>query len=119
LDGNRITCRDWFQLSLKEGLTIFRDQSFSEDSLKTAVMRVHDVKYLREAQFPEDSGPLSHPVRPDSYIEINNFYTATVYNKGAEVLRMLRTIIGTTTFRQGMDLYFQRYDGQRSRLMIM
>ncbi|OGT62667.1 MAG: aminopeptidase N [Gammaproteobacteria bacterium RIFCSPHIGHO2_12_FULL_45_12] len=110
--GNRVTCRDWFQLSLKEGLTIFRDQSFSEDTLSRAVMRIRDVVDLRETQFPEDAGPLAHPVRPDSYIEINNFYTATIYNKGAEILRMLQTIIGKTPFRKGMDLYFARYDGK-------
>lgn len=110
--GNRITCRDWFQLSLKEGLTIFRDQSFTEDVLSQAVMRIRDVNALRESQFPEDAGPLAHPVRPDSYIEINNFYTATIYNKGAEVLRMLQTILGRQMFRKGMDLYFAKYDGQ-------
>jgi aminopeptidase N len=110
--GNRVTCRDWFQLSLKEGLTIFRDQSFSEDTLSQAVMRIRDVVDLREAQFPEDAGPLAHPVRPDSYIEINNFYTSTIYNKGAEVLRMMQTILGKSQFRKGMDLYFARFDGQ-------
>lgn len=110
--GNRVTCRDWFQLSLKEGLTIFRDQSFTEDTLSRAVMRIRDVNALRESQFPEDAGPLAHPVRPDSYIEINNFYTATVYNKGAEVLRMLQTILDKSLFRKGMDLYFARHDGQ-------
>ncbi|VVC76098.1 Aminopeptidase N [Aquicella siphonis] len=110
--GNRVTCRDWFQLSLKEGLTIFRDQTFSEDMLSPAVMRIREVNGLREVQFPEDAGPLSHPVRPDSYIEINNFYTATVYNKGAEILRMMQTILGKTLFRKGMDLYFARHDGQ-------
>ncbi len=110
--GNRVTCRDWFQLSLKEGLTIFRDQSFTEDLLSHAVMRIQEVNSLREVQFPEDAGPLAHPVRPDSYIEINNFYTATVYNKGAEVLRMLQTILGKSLFRKGMDLYFARHDGQ-------
>lgn len=110
--GNRVTCRDWFQLSLKEGLTIFRDQTFSEDILSPGVMRIRNVNYLREIQFPEDAGPLSHPVRPDAYIEINNFYTATIYNKGAEVLRMLQTILGKTLFRKGMDLYFARHDGQ-------
>ena len=110
--GNRVTCRDWFQLSLKEGLTIFRDQSFSEDMLSKAVMRIRDVIDLRETQFPEDAGPLAHPVRPDSYIEINNFYTATVYNKGAEILRMMQTILGKTLFRRAMDLYFARHDGQ-------
>lgn len=110
--GNRVTCRDWFQLSLKEGLTIFRDQTFSEDMLSPAVMRIREVNGLREVQFPEDAGPLAHPVRPDSYIEINNFYTATVYNKGAEVLRMLQTLLGKPMFRKGMDLYFARHDGQ-------
>lgn len=110
--GNRVTCRDWFQLSLKEGLTIFRDQSFSEDTLSRAVMRIRDVNRLREVQFAEDAGPLAHPVLPDSYIEINNFYTATIYEKGAEVLRMLRTILGSALFRKGMDLYFARHDGQ-------
>ncbi len=110
--GNRVTCRDWFQLSLKEGLTIFRDQSFTEDVLSQAVMRIHDVTALRETQFPEDAGPLAHPVRPDSYIEINNFYTSTIYNKGAEVLRMLQTILGRAMFRKGMDLYFAKFDGQ-------
>lgn len=110
--GNRVTCRDWFQLSLKEGLTIFRDQSFTEDLISKAVMRIRDVTYLREVQFPEDAGPLAHPVRPESYIEINNFYTATIYNKGAEVLRMMQTMIGRNTFRKGMDLYFARHDGK-------
>jgi aminopeptidase N len=110
--GNRVTCRDWFQLSLKEGLTIFRDQSFTEDILSKTVMRIHDVNTLREAQFPEDAGPLAHAVRPDSYIEINNFYTATVYNKGAEVLRMLQTLLGRSLFRRGMDCYFDTFDGQ-------
>src|SRR5579883_309699 len=110
--GNRVTCRDWFQLSLKEGLTIFRDQTFSEDLLSKAVMRIRDVIALREVQFAEDASPLAHPVRPDSYIEINNFYTATVYEKGAEVLRMLQTILGKPLFRKGMDLYFASYDGQ-------
>lgn len=110
--GNRVTCRDWFQLSLKEGLTIFRDQTFTEDMLSRAVMRIRDVNALREAQFPEDAGPLAHPVRPESYIEINNFYTATVYNKGAEIWRMLQTILGKSLFRKGMDLYFARHDGQ-------
>lgn len=110
--GNRVTCRDWFQLSLKEGLTIFRDQSFTEDVLSRGVMRIRDVHQLREAQFPEDAGPLAHPVRPDSYIEINNFYTSTIYNKGSEVLRMMQTILGKSMFRKGMDLYFARHDGQ-------
>jgi len=110
--GNRVTCRDWFQLSLKEGLTIFRDQEFSADMASRGVKRVVDVRALRTAQFAEDNGPLAHPVRPDSYMEINNFYTATVYNKGAEVIRMLRTLLGAHQFRKGMDLYFQRHDGQ-------
>lgn len=110
--GNRITCRDWFQLSLKEGLTIFRDQSFTADTTSKTVARIQDVNALRLSQFVEDAGPLAHPVRPDSYIEINNFYTATVYNKGSEVIRMMQTIIGEEAFRQGMDLYFERYDGQ-------
>ena len=110
--GNRVTCRDWFQLSLKEGLTIFRDQSFSEDTLSHAFIRIGNVRYLRDTQFPEDAGPLAHPVRPDAYIEINNFYTVTIYEKGAEVLRMLKTILGRDSFRRGMDLYFSRFDGQ-------
>src|SRR5262249_14023332 len=110
--GNRVTCRDWFQLSLKEGLTIFRDQSFSQDLLSRGVMRIKDVNTLRERQFPEDEGPLSHPVRPTSYIEIDNFYTMTVYEKGAEIWRMLQTLLGEATFRKGMDLYFAQHDGQ-------
>jgi aminopeptidase N len=110
--GDRVTCRDWFQLSLKEGFTVFRDQSFSGDMGSTAVKRIDDVRLLRAAQFPEDAGPLAHPVRPESYIEITNFYTATVYNKGAEVIRMMRTILGEETFRKGSDLYFKRHDGQ-------
>ncbi|MBF0627668.1 MAG: aminopeptidase N [Magnetococcales bacterium] len=110
--GNRVTCRDWFQLSLKEGLTIFRDQEFSSDVGSRPVQRIRDVLRLRAAQFPEDAGPTAHPVRPDSYMEINNFYTATVYNKGAEVVRMLLTLIGRETFRRGMDLYLRRHDGQ-------
>lgn len=110
--GNRVTCRDWFQLSLKEGLTIFRDQHFTEDLVSHAVMRIRDVTSLREAQFSEDASPLAHPVRPESYIEINNFYTATVYNKGAEVLRILRTLLGKAVFRKGMDVYFSRHDGE-------
>ncbi|WP_205479440.1 aminopeptidase N [Sphingomonas arenae] len=110
--GNRVTCRDWFQLSLKEGLTVFRDQSFSEDMGSPAVERIDQVRTLRAAQFPEDAGPLAHPIRPDSYIEIANFYTATVYNKGAEVIRMLRTILGPDLYRKGADLYFERHDGQ-------
>ena len=110
--GDRVTCRDWFQLSLKEGFTVFRDQSFSADIGSAAVKRIDDVRLLRAVQFPEDSGPLAHPVRPDSYIEITNFYTATIYNKGAEVIRMMRTLIGDAAFRAGTDLYFDRHDGQ-------
>ena len=110
--GNRITCRDWFQLSLKEGLTVFRDQEFTADRTSRAVKRIEDVNLLRTRQFAEDAGPLAHPVRPDSYIEINNFYTLTVYEKGAEVVRMLHTMLGPEGFRRGMDLYFQRHDGQ-------
>ena len=110
--GDRVTCRDWFQLSLKEGFTVFRDQSFSADMGSEAVKRIDDVRVLRAAQFPEDSGPLAHPVRPESYMEITNFYTATVYNKGAEVIRMMRTILGPEAFRKGSDLYFERHDGQ-------
>jgi aminopeptidase N len=110
--GNRITCRDWFQLSLKEGLTVFRDQEFSSDLGSRAVNRIHNVKILRSAQFPEDAGPMAHPIRPASVIEMNNFYTATVYNKGAEVIRMIHTLLGETNFRRGMDLYFERHDGQ-------
>jgi aminopeptidase N len=110
--GNRITCRDWFQLSLKEGLTIFRDQSFTADTTSPIVARINDVIELRNRQFPEDAGPLAHPVQPQSYIEINNFYTSTVYNKGAEVIRMQQTMLGNDLFRQGMDLYFARHDGQ-------
>jgi aminopeptidase N len=110
--GDRVTCRDWFQLSLKEGFTVFRDQSFSADVGSPAVKRIEDVRVLRAAQFPEDAGPLAHPVRPDSYIEIGNFYTATVYNKGAEVIRMLATVLGPDKFRAGTDLYFSRHDGE-------
>ncbi|TNF63550.1 MAG: aminopeptidase N [Burkholderiales bacterium] len=114
--GNRITCRDWFQLSLKEGLTVFRDQEFSmdlcADPSARAVKRIEDVRVLRTAQFPEDAGPMAHPVRPDSYVEINNFYTVTVYEKGAEVVRMMQTLVGRDGFRKGMSLYFQRHDGQ-------
>ena len=110
--GNRITCRDWFQLCLKEGLTVFRDQEFSSDMRSRPVKRISDVRNLRAAQFIEDSGPLAHPVRPEAYKEINNFYTATVYEKGSEVVRMVQTLIGKETFRAGMDLYFQRHDGE-------
>ncbi len=110
--GNRVTCRDWFQLSLKEGLTVFRDQEFSSDMQSRGVKRIEDVRVLRTSQFPEDGGPMAHPVRPDSYMEINNFYTATVYNKGAELVRMQHTMLGADTFRRGMDRYFERFDGQ-------
>ena len=110
--GNRVTCRDWFQLSLKEGFTVFREQQFSADMGSKAVKRIEDVDILRNHQFREDAGPMAHPVRPDSYIEINNFYTATVYHKGAEVIRMLHTLLGGEKFRHGTDLYFTRHDGQ-------
>jgi len=114
--GNRVTCRDWFQLSLKEGLTVFRDQEFSADLMGSAsgraVKRIEDVRLLRQVQFPEDAGPMAHPIRPDSYQEINNFYTVTVYEKGAEVVRMLHTLLGEDGFMKGMKLYFQRHDGQ-------
>ena len=110
--GNRVTCRDWFQLSLKEGFTVLRDQLFSQDMGSEPVKRIEDVRVLRSAQFPEDSGPLAHPIRPDSYQEISNFYTATVYNKGAEVIRMMRTLVGPERFRKGCDLYFERHDGE-------
>ena len=110
--GNRVTCRDWFQLSLKEGLTVFRDQQYGADMYSRAVQRIGEVRSLRARQFPEDAGPMSHPVRPQSYMEISNFYTATVYQKGAEVVRMIYTLIGPENFRKGMDLYFERHDGQ-------
>lgn len=114
--GNRVTCRDWFQLSLKEGLTVFRDQEFSQDMAATpsarAVKRIEDVRLLRDKQFQEDAGPMAHPVRPDSYIEINNFYTLTVYEKGAELVRMMQTLVGRAGFAQGLKLYFARHDGQ-------
>ena len=114
--GNRVTCRDWFQLSLKEGLTVFRDQEFSQDLAGSpsarAVKRIEDVRLLRTVQFAEDAGPMAHPVRPDSYLEINNFYTVTIYEKGAEVVRMMQTLVGREGFAQGMKLYFQRHDGQ-------
>ncbi len=109
--GNRITCRDWFQLCLKEGLTVYRDQEFTGDERSRDVQRIGDVRQLRARQFPEDAGPLAHPVRPETYIEINNFYTATVYEKGAELVRMIETILGRDQFRAGMDLYFERHDG--------
>lgn len=114
--GNRVTCRDWFQLSLKEGLTVFRDQEFSQDLADSpsarAVKRIEDVRVLRTTQFPEDAGPMAHPVRPDSYIEINNFYTVTIYEKGAELVRMMHTLVGRAGFARGMKLYFERHDGQ-------
>ena len=110
--GNRVTCRDWFQLSLKEGLTVFRDQEFGADTYSRPVQRIQEVRALRAAQFPEDAGPMAHPVRPQSYVEISNFYTATVYEKGAEVVRMIHTLTGAEAFRRGMDLYFARHDGQ-------
>ncbi len=110
--GNRVTCRDWFQLSLKEGLTVFRDQEFSADMQSRAIQRISDVRALRSRQFAEDAGPMAHPVRPSSYVEINNFYTATVYEKGAEVVRMYQSLLGKQGFRKGMDLYFERHDGQ-------
>jgi aminopeptidase N len=110
--GNRITCRDWFQLCLKEGLTVYRDQEFTADVRSRAVKRVADVRTLRAQQFPEDAGPLAHPVRPSSYVEINNFYTSTVYEKGAEIVRMMHTLLGEAGFRRGMNLYFDRHDGQ-------
>jgi aminopeptidase N len=109
--GNRVTCQDWFQLSLKEGFTVLRDQLFSQDMQGEAVKRIEDVRVLRQVQFPEDSGPLAHPIRPDSFREISNFYTATIYNKGAEVIRMMRTMAGPERFRAGCDLYFERHDG--------
>ncbi|MDQ7966482.1 aminopeptidase N [Pseudomonas plecoglossicida] len=110
--GNRVTCRDWFQLSLKEGFTVFRDAEFSADMNSRTVKRIEDVAYLRTHQFAEDAGPMAHPVRPDSFIEISNFYTLTVYEKGAEVVRMVRTLLGSEGFRKGSDLYFERHDGQ-------
>ncbi|HEY6633652.1 MAG TPA: aminopeptidase N, partial [Rhizobiaceae bacterium] len=110
--GNRITCRDWFQLCLKEGLTVFRDHEFSADQRSRAVKRIAEVRTLRAHQFPEDQGPLAHPARPRRYREINNFYTATVYEKGSEIVRMIKTILGAATFREGMDLYFERHDGE-------
>ncbi len=110
--GNRVTCRDWFQLTLKEGLTVFRDQQYSADMTSAAVKRIDDVLFLRALQFPEDAGPMAHPIRPEAYIAVDNFYTATVYDKGAEVIRMIHTLLGTDDFRRGMDLYFERHDGQ-------
>ncbi len=110
--GNRVTCRDWFQLSLKEGLTVFRDQQFTADMISAPVKRIQDVRVLRNVQFPEDNGPMAHPVRPDSYIEINNFYTVTVYEKGAEVIRMLHTLLGREAFVKGVQRYLEQFDGQ-------
>src|ERR1041385_393159 len=110
--GDRVTCRDWFQLCLKEGLTVFRDQEFTGDTRSGPVERIAAVRMLKTHQFPEDAGPLAHPVRPASYIEINNFYTATVYEKGAELCRMMLTLIGRAAFRKAMDLYFERHDGE-------
>ncbi|MBS0338195.1 MAG: aminopeptidase N [Proteobacteria bacterium] len=110
--GDRVTCRDWFQLSLKEGLTVFRDQEYGADMYSRPVQRIQEVRALRAAQFPEDAGPMAHPVRPQSYMEIRNFYTVTVYEKGAEVVRMQHTLLGAENFRKGMDLYFERHDGQ-------
>ena len=114
--GNRVTCRDWFQLSLKEGLTVFRDQQYGADRYSHSVTRIQEVRQLRSIQFPEDSGPMSHPVRPNQYLEISNFYTATIYEKGAELVRMIYTIIGKENFYKGMKLYFQRHDGQAVRI---
>lgn len=114
--GNRITCRDWFQLCLKEGLTVFRDQEFTSDERSRPVQRIHDVQNLRTSQFPEDGGPLAHPPRPDNYREINNFYTTTVYQKGAEIVRMLATMLGEAGFRKAMDLYFERHDGDATTI---
>ncbi|MEM6861809.1 MAG: aminopeptidase N [Myxococcota bacterium] len=110
--GNRVTCRDWFQLTLKEGLTVYRDQRFTADQTSAAVKRIHDVRMLRAAQFEEDAGPMAHPIRPEAYVEMNNFYTATVYIKGAEIVRLYERILGRDGFRKGMDLYFERHDGQ-------
>lgn len=117
--GNRVTCRDWFQLTLKEGLTVYRDQTFSSDMTSAAVKRIEDVKVLRARQFVEDAGPMAHPIRPESYIAMDNFYTATVYIKGAEVIKMYETLVGKDGFRKGMDLYFKRHDGQvRFRVLV-
>lgn len=110
--GDRVTLRDWFQLSLKEGLTVFREQNFSAEMSSPSLKRIQDVRFLRQFQFPEDAGPMAHPVRPNEYLEINNFYTATVYEKGAEIVRMYETLLGSSGFRKGMDLYFSRHDGQ-------
>ena len=109
--GNRITCRDWFQLCLKEGLTVYRDSQFTSDMRSAPVKRISDVIALRARQFREDNGPLAHPVRPDSFVEINNFYTATVYEKGAELIGMLKTLVGDDAYAKALDLYFNRHDG--------
>nr|VFJ87272.1 MAG: aminopeptidase N [Candidatus Kentron sp. H]VFJ88904.1 MAG: aminopeptidase N [Candidatus Kentron sp. H]VFJ95147.1 MAG: aminopeptidase N [Candidatus Kentron sp. H] len=114
--GNRVTCRDWFQLSLKEGLTVFRDQEFSAHQVARAIKRIRDARLLRESQFAEDAGPMAHPVRPDSYREISNFYTVTIYNKGAEVIRMMQTLLGEEAFRRGIELYLKRHDGQAATI---
>ncbi len=110
--GNRVTCRDWFQLTLKEGLTVYRDREFTADMNSRPVKRIEDVLILRSSQFSEDAGPMAHPVRPDSYVKMDNFYTRTVYDKGAEVVRLYEQVLGKDGFRKGMDLYFQRHDGQ-------
>ena len=110
--GNRVTCRDWFQLALKEGLTVFREQQYAGDQYSRAVARIQAVRNLRSGQFPEDAGPMAHPVRPPSYQQISNFYTATIYSKGAELVRMMHTLVGAQAFRKGIDLYFERHDGQ-------
>ena len=109
--GNRVTCRDWFQLTLKEGFTVYRDQHFTSDMTSAAVKRIEDARIIRSAQFTQDAGPMAHPIRPESYIAMDNFYTVTVYNKGAEVIRMYRTLLGEAGFRKGTDLYFERHDG--------
>merc|ERR1719311_873542 len=109
--GNRVTCRDWFQLTLKEGFTVYRDQHFTSDMTSAAVKRIEDARIIRSAQFTQDAGPMAHPIRPESYIAMDNFYTVTVYNKGAEVIRMYRTLLGEAGFRKGTDLYFDRHDG--------
>src|SRR5262249_6539592 len=114
--GNRVTCRGWFQLSLEEGLTVFRDQLFSADPGSAAVRRIAEVRALRAAQFPEDGGPLAHPVQPQSYLRIDNFYTATVYDKGAELIRMIHTLLGPDGFRRGMDLYVRRHDNHAATI---
>jgi len=114
--GNRITCRDWFQLSLKEGLTVFRDQQFSADRGSHALQRIREARRLRTSQYPEDAGPLAHPVRPDNYMSVDNLYTTTVYEKGAEIVRMLHTVLGRAGFRRGMDIYVARHDNQAATI---